>query len=101
MNPLFVSINNGQVIKDAITSYEYTILGKKWGDILFFKHFILYNGQPHIYMNSSDLKYSLTKILDGNNTLRNTWVENSSNDQLRELYKNINLTIPEKNVLVE
>lgn len=98
LNLSFASINNGEVIKDAVTLYEYAILGEKWGDALFFKHFILYNGQAHVYINSTDLKYDLAKLMNGNETMRKIWVESSSSDQLKELYRSIDPIVPQENV---
>ncbi|KAG0670017.1 hypothetical protein C6P45_002962 [Maudiozyma exigua] len=99
LNITFASLNNGQVVKDAVTLYEYALQGRKWGDALFFKHFILYNGQPHVYVDFPDLKYDLTKLLDGNETVRNIWIESSTDDQLKELYQKVELTTPVKNTL--
>lgn len=93
------SHNNGEVMKDAVMLYEYALAGEKWGDALLLKHFILYNGQAHVYLNSSDLKYDLSRLLDGNETMRDIWIESSTNPQLKELYQSVDLVPPARDLL--
>ena len=100
MDISMASLNNGEVMKDAIEMYEDALAEDKWGDALFFKHFILYNGQAHDYLESSDLRYDLAKLLNGNETMRDIWTESSTNDQLKELYRSISLTPPSKRAFV-
>lgn len=89
MDISMASLNNGEVMRDAVTLYEYAVAGEKWGDALFFKHFILYDGQAHVYLESDDLKLDLARLMDGNETLRDIWVESSTNDQLKDLYRSL------------
>lgn len=93
------SHNNGEVMKDAVMLYEYALAGEKWGDALLLKHFILYNGQAHVYLNSSDLKYDLSRLLDGNETMRDIWVESSTNPQLKEIYQSVDLVPPVRHLV--